>query len=153
MTTNGLPNCPISQAGILAAEHILGWDVGTIKGKTVRHPPHQVDTYTNPIPHEILDWYRKVTGARDVMMFVNGMPFLVTISWNIQFGTVEALSNTKGPTLIKVIKHMRDIYKQGGSEVDRILMDGQFEPLRAAIASLGLHSNDVTEDKHVGEAE
>ena len=72
------------------------------------------------------------------MMFVNGLPFLVTISRNIHFGTVEALHDVKGPTLVKGIKHVRDIYKQGGFNVDWVLMDGQFEPLCGNITSMGL---------------
>ena len=54
---------------------------------------------------------------------------------------------------MKGIKHVCDIYKQGGFTVDWILMDGQFEPLQGEITSLGLCLNHVAEDEHVGEAE
>ena len=37
VTSNQLPNCPITKADIMAAEHIFGPDVGSLKGKTVRH--------------------------------------------------------------------------------------------------------------------
>ena len=152
VTNNMLPNCPITKADILTAEHIFGRDVGSIKGKTVRHPPCHVSTYTEPLPRDILDQYWNVTVAGDVM-FVNGLPFLVTISCNIHFGMVEARKDTKGPTLVKGIKYVCDIYKQGSFKVDLILMDGQFEPLQGDIPSLGLCLNDVAVDEHVGEAE
>ena len=64
-------------------------------------------------------------------MFVNGLPFLVTMSRNTCFGTVEALNDVKGPTLVKGTIHVRDIYTQGGFDVDWILMDSQFEPSQA----------------------
>ena len=121
---NLLPNCPFTRANMVAAEHIFGHDVGSIKGKTVRQPPHVVDTYTEPVPKEIMERYQKVTIASDVML-VNGLPFLVTISRNICFGMVEALHDVKGPTLVRGIKHVRDIYKQGGSDVDWILVTSQ----------------------------
>jgi hypothetical protein len=35
LTSNQLPNCPITRADIIAAEHIFGLDIGSLKGKTV----------------------------------------------------------------------------------------------------------------------
>ena len=102
---------------MIAAEHIFGHDLGATKGHTVRRPSNLVDTYNEPVPRKILDRYEKVTIAADVM-FVNRLPFLATISKNIRFGTVEALNDVKGPTLVKGIKHVWDIYKQGGFESD-----------------------------------
>jgi hypothetical protein len=37
VTSNQLPNCPVTRADILAAEHILRPDVGSLKGKTIQH--------------------------------------------------------------------------------------------------------------------
>ena len=66
----------------MTAEHIFGQDIGAADGKMVRCPPHLVDTYTDPVPRGILDQYQNVTVAGDVM-FMNGIPFLVTRSRNI----------------------------------------------------------------------
>ena len=135
---------------MVAAEHIFSCNVDSLKGKTVRRLPHVVNTYTEQVPREIMERYHRVTIAGD-MLFVNGLPFLVTISRHICFRTVEALHDVKEPTLVKGIKHVRDIYKQGGFNVDWVLMDGQFEP--CDITSLGLHLDDVAEDEHNREAD
>ena len=76
------------------------------------------------------------------------------LSWLLSHAMYDLGQNdTKGSTLVKAINHMWDIYKQGGLEVDRILMDGQLKPLQGEISGLGLQLNDVAEDKHVGKAE
>ena len=87
-----LPNCPISWADILAAEDIFGLDISSLKGKTVQWTePHVISSIT-PVPTDILSLYQSVTLCVDIM-FVNKLPFLVTISQNIKFGTAELLLN------------------------------------------------------------
>ena len=56
-----------------------------------------------PIPATIMDHYRKVVLHVDVMK-VNKIPFLVTISRAIKFGTVEFLKNAKIETIMDNIK-------------------------------------------------
>jgi hypothetical protein len=67
VTSNQLPNCPITRADILAAKHILGPDVGSLKGKTVRHRPHLAKPVIEPLPPQIISRYHRVTLATDVM--------------------------------------------------------------------------------------
>ena len=51
---NLLPNCPITRDDIQAAEDIFGPDVGGLKGKTVRRPPHQIETHLEAVPRGII---------------------------------------------------------------------------------------------------
>jgi hypothetical protein len=51
-----------------------------------------------PIPATIMAHYRRVLLCVDVMK-VNKMPFLVTISRAIKFGTVAWLKNAKAATI------------------------------------------------------
>ena len=51
---NLLANCPITRDDIQAAEDIFGPDVGGLKGKTVRRPPHWVETHLEAVPRGIL---------------------------------------------------------------------------------------------------
>ena len=54
---NLIPNCPITRDDILAAEHIFGPDLGSLKGKTVRWKPHPVKVHMANIPATIMARY------------------------------------------------------------------------------------------------
>jgi hypothetical protein len=154
VTSNQLPNCPVTRADILAAEHILGPDVGSLKGKTVRNRPHLAKPVIEPLPPQIMSRYRRVTLAADVM-YVNGIPMLVTISRNLRFATVEALPNRNIKTLVNAIKNVVTVYKRAGFIITTTLMDGEFEPMRGDLADMspGIALNETANDEHVGEIE
>jgi hypothetical protein len=79
---NLLPDCPITTADIVNAHKIFDTDLANLRGKTVRRRPEHVSGKIIDIPHQILDNQSNVTLAADVM-FVNGVPFLVSSSRNI----------------------------------------------------------------------
>lgn len=147
-----LPNCPITRDDIKAAEDIFGPDVGSMKGKTVRHSPKGVRPNIAQVPHQILDRYRDVTLCGDIM-FINRIPFLMTISRNIKFGTAERLENREAATIAKAIKNVHDIYRTRGFKVTTILMDGEFQVLAGNLAELGVVLNTAANDEHVGDIE
>ena len=147
---NQLKNCPINQKDILTAEHIFGPDVGSLKGKTVRRKGGHVEVNHAPIPLPIMERYHDVTLGVDVM-YVNSIPFLVTVSRNIQFGTVEALKSTKMETILECLKKVVKVYMQRGFRVIETHMDGEFESLRGDLAELKINLNTTARDEHVPE--
>jgi hypothetical protein len=96
--------------------------------------------------------YRNVTLAADVM-YVNGIPMLVTISRNLRFATVEALPNRNITTLVKGIKAVATVYRRASFTILATLMDGELEAMRGDLADLGIALNETARDEHVGDIE
>jgi Reverse transcriptase (RNA-dependent DNA polymerase)/Zinc knuckle len=149
---NLLPNCPITQKDIIAAEKIFGPDVGSLKGKTVRRAAERVEGLTVDIPASLVSRYVDVTVGVDIM-FVNKIPFLVSISRHIKFCTAELLQNQQSKTLLTAIKHIKSVYSKRGFNITVMLMDGQFDSLRGDLAELNITLNIVSNDEHVPEIE
>jgi hypothetical protein len=147
-----LPNCPITREDIIAAEDIFGPDVGCLKGKTTRRTSPKVSNEQHGVPGSILSWYKQVMLCVDIM-HVNKIPFVVTISKHIHFGTVEAIPNRKTPSIWKAVKTAIQIYKQQGFMVTWALMDNEFEALRGNLADLGIGLNETGRNEHVPQVE
>jgi hypothetical protein len=145
-------NCPVTRDNIIAAEDILGTNLGSLKGKTVRGATEHVRNDQVNIPINIMRCYKDVTIACDIM-FVNKLPFFMTISRHIKFGTAKMIKSAKSATLIAAIKQVRGAYLKRGFNITHILADGQFEPLRGDVANLGITLNIVSRDEHVPEIE
>jgi hypothetical protein len=140
---NLLPNCPVTRDNILAAEDIFGPNLGFLKGKTTRTTPKHVQTQQVNIPINIMTRYKAVTLAVDVM-YVNQIPFLMTVSRHIKFGTAEMLKSKSDASLLDAIKHVKKAYATRGFKLTYILADRQFKSLRADLADLWIALNCVS---------
>ena len=149
---NQLPNCPVTRRDALMAEAIFGPDLGSLKGKTVRRAPTPVTVPANDLPADIMAQYQNVTLCGDIM-FVNKIPFFVTISRHIHFSTVEMIANKEMSTLLTSIKAVTALYQQRGFKITELLMDGEFKSLHTDLAALGIQLNTTSNDEHVPEIE
>jgi hypothetical protein len=146
---NHLPNCPIGKEDIIAAEDIFGKSVAGLKGKTMRQKPTTVTGNYTPLPTGIVEKYRNVTLAFDIM-YVK-IAFLVTLSRNIRFGTAERLPSRNGADVVKALKAVVKIYKARGFKVTTLLGDGEFKPLRSDVYDMGGELNVTSNDEHIGD--
>jgi hypothetical protein len=150
---NRIHNCDVTGQDIMNAEDIFGPEVRALQGKTVRKASDIVRSGgLVPIPATIMDHYRKIILCVDVMK-VNKMPFLVSISRAIKFGTVAWLKNAKADTILAHIKDVRNIYVKRGFLLEIVEVDGQFEPLRGELAAMGITLNKCSREEHVPVAE
>ena len=143
-----LKGCPLTKADIQAAEDIYGPNLGALKGKTVDRPNPHVPAGVDHVPTSIMDVHHSVTLAVDVM-FINKVAFLITISRNLKFGTVEAISNCQITTIVAKLKSVCQIYHHRGFRVTVILGDPEFEPIRPTFPQL----NCCAADEHVPDIE
>jgi hypothetical protein len=141
-------NYDVARQEILNAKHIFGPDTGLLEGKTVRKASDQVQSGNLvPIPAMIMAHYRKMVLCVDVKK-VNKMPFIVTISRAIKFGTVAWL-NAKVDTILKHLTDIRNIYIKRGFRLEIVEVDGQFEPLCGALSEMGVTLNRCSRGEHV----
>ncbi len=100
VSNNMVPNCPIDGHNIANARNIFGPDLVSIRGKTVRHMPAPVVADYIAIPWGIVEWNQIVTMVADVFL-VDGIAFLVTLSWKIRFVTAEHIPVRTAKSLTK----------------------------------------------------
>ena len=81
-------------------------------------------------------------------MFVDGLPFLLTRSRDIRFGTVELLPSRTAPQLGSSLMKIVKLYAMRGFVVRCVLMDMEFESVKEhAMVPI----NTTAAREHVGE--
>ena len=116
----------------------------------VRRKPERVDTEIIKIPRDFYALHHFVTLTADVM-FVNGIPFLTTLSRKIQLRTAEFLPSRTASQLSKSLKKVMRLYYRGGFNVRVILMDMKFVKLADEFDVVEINTTAARE--HVGEIE
>ena len=94
---------------MINANRIFGSDLAGLRGRTVIETPAPVTTNYVQIPREILERHRLVVLAVDVM-FVNSVPFLVSVARGLNFITVEYTKTHTAKALPGCVQHIMDMY-------------------------------------------
>ena len=147
-----IPNSPFTSHDVRRAEQIYGPDLGNLKGKTTRRNPPTVDQIMQQCPGTIIEQYGNVMLSADVM-HVNGIPFFVTRSCHIHFGTMDVLPSLQAIDIGAALRRVVNIYAHRGFQVTTALMDGAFAGLHDVCNQLQVTLNTTSRDEHVGDVE
>jgi hypothetical protein len=147
---NMIPNCPITPTAGKNANVIFSPDLAGVRGTTVRIAPESMRTNYAQIPQIILERYQLITLAVDVM-FVNRVPFLVSVSRGLNLITAECTPTCTAKTLASKIDQIAHLYARGGFTVGTVLMDNKFKKLCPLVPCLDI--NTTATQEHVPEIE
>ncbi len=98
-----LTNCPVTVQDVNNAHHIYGRNLANIRGKTTKRKPEHVQIDYVQIPRDFVKMHKYITLAADVM-FVNGLPFLVTLSRGISLVKIEFLPSRTAKHLVHTLR-------------------------------------------------
>ncbi len=147
---NLLQVCPITNSDIVNAHKIFGLDLANIRGKMVCRQPEHVSMEIVDIPQQILATQSNVTLSADVM-FVNGVPFLVSSSRNINLTTIEYVPHCTASKLGLHLHRIIMVYARAGFTIQTILMDNEFDKVKDHVSHAILNTPAASE--HVGDIE
>ena len=85
------------------------------------------------------------------VMFVDGIPFFISMSRGIKFTTVEYLSRQTKKMLGNALQKIVTFYGTRGYHVGTALMDGDFKCLEGQVP--GVHLNTTAASEHVPDIE
>jgi hypothetical protein len=125
---------PVTTNDVDLAEHILGPDVGTVKGKTTRRKPLPIIDEHIEIPEELISVQEDITLAIDGIT-INSLKFLSTISRNIYYRTVHYMPTTEAKNYQTNIMDVCGVYCRGGFQVTDILCNNEFHAALDPIAA------------------
>jgi hypothetical protein len=145
-----ITNCPVTVHDINNANLMYGPDLANLRGKQTRTKPECMRAEIVQIPRDFVQLHKYVTLVADVM-FVNGLPFLVTSSRGISLVTIEYLPSCTAKHLVNTLNRVITIYGTAGFIVQTALMDYEFECLKTLIPNVTLNTTAASE--HVGEIE
>ena len=139
LQNNQIIDCDVTVTDAKRSIKIYGKDIGIIKGKTVRRKPKSVTSPDLvPLPPQIRNWHRNIILCIDIC-FACGMPFLHTISKNLQFRTIQFLESQSYKHILSQLYTVFNLYLARGFKITWVHGDGQFECIREAIRPTLLH--------------
>eukprot|EP00804_Cyclotella_cryptica_P019093 CCRYP_021211-RA/>CCRYP_021211-RA protein AED:0.16 eAED:0.16 QI:0/0/0/0.66/1/1/3/0/1057 len=145
-----LDDCPIDVVDLRNAHTIFGPDLAGLRGRTVRRRPERVTTDVVAVPRDFVRLHKFVTLTADIM-FVNGIPFLLTRSRGIQLITVEFLPRQTAKIIGEKLTRVLQLYQRADFVVQTALMDKEFDAVADQCPTLPI--NTTAANEHVPEIE
>ena len=126
----------------------------TVKGKTTRQCPHKLVSDMVSIPHKLCNTQCDVCLYIDIM-YINGMPFLTTISKNIKYCTAMWVADQTAPTIASLVESILKLYQWASFQVTEVCANREFKQVLQVLQDNGLSfmTNLANTQEHVPEAE
>ena len=126
--TNAIWDNLVTESDLKLMELLYGTDIATMKGKNTRQCPHQLVRNVVSSPHRLCDAQCNVCLYIDIM-YVNGMPFLTTVSKNIKYHTAIWVADCNPTTIAPLVESVLNLYQQASFQVSKICTDDEFKPV------------------------
>ena len=148
----GLLNCPVTVRDVHRAVRIYGQDLAVLKGQTTRKKPEHVPIEV--LLEEKAMEFKQLTAAMDIM-FVTGVPFLLTVSRGLSLLVTQAVEGRNVGHLKKGVEAIQATYAKHGMKISTWLFDGEkgFLALKHWMESSGMRVNTAAKNEHVPEVE
>jgi hypothetical protein len=143
-----IANCSVTVRDIKNSHQLFSPNLANLRGKTTRTKPEHVRVDYVKIPQDFMELHKYVTIVADVM-FINGLPFMVTSSRGISLVTIEFLPSRTAKQLACSVERIVRIYGRAGFIVQTSMMDMEFEKLKDLLPNIALNTSVAWE--HVGE--
>jgi len=144
---------PVQMEDVDIAIKIFGPDIGTLKGKSIRHPPNPVRENLIEIPAAIKAEHRDLTLCIDIMS-VNGQPLLTAIDRRICFHLLVPLESRSKTNMYEALDKILRRYGQSGFLILSMHCDQEFHMLMGPVANeVDVQIRYTTTDEHIPEAE
>jgi hypothetical protein len=133
---------------------IWGKNIAELKRKTTRTKLITVARDYVKVPMELLKLHKEVFMRTDIL-FINNIPFFLTLNHKICFTAVNNLAYRTLLHIFKAFKEMYKYYLQRGLHITTVHADGEFAPLKSLIDSIpgGHMVNLASANEHVPEIE
>jgi len=102
------------------------------------------------VPQDIRSKYQSITLSIDIM-YVSKLPFLLTVSHGLHFGTVEYLPNRQISTVSQAIRKDAQLYQLRGFTMGVVKANLEFQPISEQLQHLQL--NICAQNEHVSTIE
>jgi hypothetical protein len=143
-----ITNCPVTVQDVHNANRIFGLDLANLRGKTTRTKLEHIRVDYEKIPWDFIKMHKYVTLVAD-LLFVNGLPFLVTSSRGISLIMIELLPLQTAKRLALTLEQVIRVYGVAGFIVQVALMNMEFEKLKDVLPNITI--NTMAAREHVGE--
>ena len=87
------------------------------------------------------------------VMFVNKIPFVISLGKNMKFTTIENVVDQKADTLLKSLRSIKSVYTNKNIFIKTLFMYNEFEVLQDNLREEGFTLNTTTANNHIPQIE